>query len=775
MRFTDNKFIFLAFFLLSIIFFWKIVVNPLNLLFSDNSDIVLAFAYFEHFAVNSIYTYGQLPLWNSFVFGGYPFIGNFLAALFYPLNLLFFVFPTDAVFGWLALIHVFLSGSFMFLFARKINLSKSASFLAAIIFMFAAKTILTIYAGHTIIFEAIALLPLAFYALECLLQKQNLLNSIFLGISLSLILFAGFIQGFAYSFFVLVIYALFRLCQLRKQKNNLKLIGLLVIAVAVCFGLIAVQFLPPLEYVQYSNRFGSTGELNYGFAANFSLPLENAITFAIPDFFGSPLNNSYVGPGDYWTLAIYFGVLSLILVFVALFFKFKDWKVRFFIGMSLFTLLFAFGKYLHFFDLFYYFVPGFSMFRGPARMLSFFVFFISLVSGFGFEFLLKEKLESKKFKWFLIFLVIILLISVALTGFVLTQKGFVLNIGEKIVSLKYAGAQHSNDISFWLSKVPGVYNSISSGLIAFCVFLLASVFLLFAWLKKLLSKKLFVLGVILLILCDLWFFGFKFIDTKNPTEIFIESNEIKFLELDKSVFRILDFKEIIPQYLAERYGIQKLTGYDPLLIGSYLDLLSLIKNDTNNEINNHALLNFLNAKYIVSKIELNDSSLKLVFKDSLFIYENQDVLPRAFVVGKVINLSNDVLVLESLKNSNFNAKETAFISTNDVLPEINSDFKEANITFYSSNKVSLEVTLEKPGFLVLSDNYYPGWDALDNGLEKKIYLANHSFRGIFLESGVHKIDFVFTSAPFQVGAIISLFSLIIIICGLIWIFFKKKH
>ena len=91
--------------------------------------------------------------------------------------------------------------------------------------------------------------------------------------------------------------------------------------------------------------------------------------------------------------------------------------------------------------------------------------------------------------------------------------------------------------------------------------------------------------------------------------------------------------------------------------------------------------------------------------------------------------------------------------------------------FYSPNKASIDVSLDGSGFLVLSDTWYPGWKAFDNGREVEVYKADYALRSVYLEEGQHRVDFVFDPAAFKAGWIISLLSFI----ALLAYFFVKRN
>ena len=89
----------------------------------------------------------------------------------------------------------------------------------------------------------------------------------------------------------------------------------------------------------------------------------------------------------------------------------------------------------------------------------------------------------------------------------------------------------------------------------------------------------------------------------------------------------------------------------------------------------------------------------------------------------------------------------------DVLP--GEDESTARILEYDPGRVSIEATLETPGFLVLTDTYYPGWKASVDGQESKVYAADYLFRAVYLEEGEHNVEFVYDPLSFKLGLSLS--------------------
>jgi uncharacterized membrane protein YfhO len=74
--------------------------------------------------------------------------------------------------------------------------------------------------------------------------------------------------------------------------------------------------------------------------------------------------------------------------------------------------------------------------------------------------------------------------------------------------------------------------------------------------------------------------------------------------------------------------------------------------------------------------------------------------------------------------------------------------------------------LSQAGWLILSDAYYPGWQATIDGAPTEIHLANGAFRAISFPEGTHTVEFRYQPRSVLVGSIVSLASLLVIVIGL---------
>jgi uncharacterized membrane protein YfhO len=83
----------------------------------------------------------------------------------------------------------------------------------------------------------------------------------------------------------------------------------------------------------------------------------------------------------------------------------------------------------------------------------------------------------------------------------------------------------------------------------------------------------------------------------------------------------------------------------------------------------------------------------------------------------------------------------------------------ARITRYSPLNVSVSVDTATPGFLVVTDAYFPGWHAYRDGVETPILRGDSMFRTIEIPAGSHNIVFRYEPSSVMLGVVVSLLML----------------
>ena len=67
----------------------------------------------------------------------------------------------------------------------------------------------------------------------------------------------------------------------------------------------------------------------------------------------------------------------------------------------------------------------------------------------------------------------------------------------------------------------------------------------------------------------------------------------------------------------------------------------------------------------------------------------------------------------------------------------------------------MRVTAEGPGYLLLTDAYYPGWVARVDGEPVDILRADLMFRAVALGPGTHAVEFVYEPVSVKGGGVLG--------------------
>jgi len=80
----------------------------------------------------------------------------------------------------------------------------------------------------------------------------------------------------------------------------------------------------------------------------------------------------------------------------------------------------------------------------------------------------------------------------------------------------------------------------------------------------------------------------------------------------------------------------------------------------------------------------------------------------------------------------------------------------ARVSVVSPTQVEVEAELPRPGILVLSEAFFPGWVAQVNGAPAEILRADYLLRGVALGAGSQRVRFEYRPVSVQIGAALSL-------------------
>lgn len=658
----------------------------------------------------------QWPLWNPYSYSGYPLLANFHSGSLYPGNILMIVLGD--INGWSALIIFGVIGSFtsMYLLLRQFKMTTLSALLGGISYAFSG--FLISWSQFINAPQAMVWLPLMILCVDKFFENKKFVNLFWLPFLFFLFISAGHFQITVYGSIILVLFVLWKTV----LGLNIKKIFIFIPVLLVTIGISAIQIIPTMEMAKNGIRSGDHAleARNYGLS-----PVRNFINLFAPDFFGNPVKANFWGFFNYHETIFYAGLLTTLAMIWALFLWKKISAVtKFFWVIAVLALLFGFdtplGRAVYLWK-----IPGLST-SDAGRVAAVFALGGSIVLAGVMEIIEKS---SKK-------------ITALMLTFGIVIFGCLFMFADRSQELwgKFATGSLSEEVR----RMVALRN------LAFPSGLFALVFASIVFLRK--KKVLFISSLILILLFDLFRFGWKYTPFVPKLYMYPDTPMTLFLKEKNSegIFRIDREKaEIMPNATWMAYRLMSPSGYDPMALRKYASEFDNILNH---------IPNSNPSRY--SEIEQYDAEAlgKFNVKYLLVVKRDKD----RNISGENINSQIDLVkwkkVFESSSSAvleNTEYKERARI----VDVEGRDSPGQATIEYYQSNKVVVNFINEGGEKLLLADTYYPGWKATIDGKPTKIGDEIKPFRTVDIR-GISKGEVVFEYKPdsFRIGLWISILS-----------------
>ena len=895
-------------------FFWKLVFTNLILV---GVDSFLYFYPYKAYVAEALRS-GRLPLWNPHLFMGAPLFANMQTAILYPLHWPFLWLPAPQQVAASIVLHVVLAGWGTLVYARRsLRLNWTGALTAAIVF--ALGGFLGAQVEHINQLNVIAWLPWAFLLLDMSVGgSQRLAPTLGLGLVIALMILAGHAQATYICLVALGLYAMAggwgqskfaegQISDTKSQVSNAKTLVaarsylvsrlpyLLVFAVAGVTGVLlaAVQLLPALELSRLSVR---SGGLPYREVVAFSLrPWQLHYTLLPP--FGTDL--SQVFGEAYSEYVAFVGVIALGL---AIFGLLRGWQSR--LGTRVFALLAAVGLFLGlggfnpFYALFYVIVPGFDLFRAPARWMLLYALGIAVLAGIGMEEIsgqgIREpgdRVASRRRTLISNLLSVILLVLLCVELFLasrglrynqptapeafsflrpsiahlktdpglhrfLSLSGIVYDPGdlaeiydifagqlpEKAI-YNYVVAAKEKEVLFY--NLPLLYglNSVDGydgGLLPLRNFVtMQRLFLdeghlsLDGRLRENLrdvpaGRLLSLLGVKYVItdkVFDVWIDGL-FYDLQFPARLSprgvaavgtadlpnFPTTALGVISHLEGAGNLPDGTPVARLTMADEGGwsgsFELLAGRDTSE-GRYgdgvahnqaraghtwrddksgTDYVALIPLGAPRRLTRISVEGIVpSGEFVLRGLSLvdtrtnttrqvtlsTDGHYRLVHSGDVKIYENLDVLPRAFVVHSAEVVHTDDEAIARMRDPAFDPAQTVILVGGEPLAGDGS--AAAEIVRYAPEEIDVDVTTDAPGYLLLTDAFYPGWQTTVDGQPAELLRADVNFRAVRLDPGIHRVEFRYRPASVSWGIWISAGALLLWTAGLIWMLRRRRN
>jgi len=163
------------------------------------------------------------------------------------------------------------------------------------------------------------------------------------------------------------------------------------------------------------------------------------------------------------------------------------------------------------------------------------------------------------------------------------------------------------------------------------------------------------------------------------------------------------------------------------------------------------LLGLLNVGIVASRTPLNDSELVHVATiGDTFLYRNDAVLPRAFVVSASLGTELARATPEQLAQL---AMDGA------VAPD--PETGAASVTMQTPDRLVTQVDLRTDGYLVVGTPWYPGWEARIDGRRASLDQVGGVLQGVSVPAGVHTVEIVYRPRSVWIGLALCVSGLMI--------------
>lgn len=721
---------------------------------------------------------GRFPLWNPYSGLGTHFLANYQSAVLSPFNILWLALPVVWGLGAILALKWAVMGLGIALLLRRLGLSMPAAVFGSVAGQLMGPMVGWLQWPQT---EALAWLPWLMLGALVWIDTCNPLWLAALSAFAGAELLAGHVETAFYSFLLTGAYGLAALGASRLPgRTKLAMLGGLAGAGVLGAGIAAAQFMPLLGVLTSSWQWAVRSRQNIG--ALQADPLA-ALTLLSPNGFGWP--DAYQGPANWIEAVGYVGALTLLLA---------GWGI----GAGLLSLRSgeahsgSVGRRLALAlsprkPLFWllvvavaasmtYGIPPLGMLRSlpgfssslNSRLISLVDLGLVVLGAMGLQRLLDWRAAPASKLWWAV---------MALLG---AGGLFFLADGWRIWTVdSQAASAYIRAWQMWAGAL-------------FC----AGALLILLRLTGMLGpRSLAALGIGLLLL-DMMRAGWNF-NVTSPMDTFYPRNELT----DFLASRGRTERVAIDGFYGETnrlmaYKVPDYRNYDPTEDNRYVIFTHIMSPRTYTspvpDYPIHALLDqpsatlmsLVGVKWLVTTSNVNPNDWQpqpargaiytpWMNRNSFVVWENRYAKPYAYLASRIKPVPDEGTARQSMKDLTLAGinevtveagpggsfpQDVASASNGQPLTEAETSSLrvEANIP----GTIKIELTTEKPRFLVVNEAWSPGWQATIDGVPATLYRASYIAQGLAVPPGAHKVELNYDPSSFKIGLFISGISLL---------------
>ncbi len=717
----------------------------------------------------------DLPLWNPWIRNGEPFFATLQPGVLYPGNALLYLLPLRIGFGLFIALHYAVAGLGMYSLLKHWKHGSGASALGAFGFMLGGYFVSLGNFPNNL--GTVSWAPWLFLVWE----RYRWFGGVRRALGFSLLCAVAFLGGEPQMLaIILLLLAAFSLANVpmpdgqeatgpRRSRQGLAfaLAGLLALA------LVAVQLIPFVELLGHSVR-SLSGDLS--FSAGRSPEPRVLLHLLFPPALSGGIHGFTLSRGltefAPWLLSIYPGIVLLTFaVLGAVSSAARRWR-WFWLGTLGLGLALLLGKYSPLYSLLFDYVPPLRPFRYPEKFFFLTAFAIPILAARGFQVWQASPRGLGRRLW--IFMLPLVAYSAA---------GIFLWLDADVLTRACRGAWQAALLCEDAGSAQRAYLAqvIRGGVIA--LGLLA----IMGWAARgRLSLRLAVPVIIAVGIVDL-IVPHQAINPAVDAEVYETlpwvAQVLAEAQPDPQAFRyrgspvaatmgeilvVAGAKELSNMYLDyQSFGPNLGQLYErPMQDGLQGIELASVAMSTEAMLAHYdrgdavRFLRLLNVRYYSDPTLVADSlvGLREIARHPdlpLRMFEVSDPMPRAYVVGTWEEEPRANDALRRALEPDFAMLSSVVLEERPDQPPSSDAAGRIEEARFGNDRVVLNAQASAPALLVLTDRFYPGWNATVNGMSRPVLRANGLFRAVEIPAGSSEVVFEFRPRSFIIGARVS--------------------
>ena len=713
------------------LFYFDILFEHRVTVFRDQYTILYAIEW----VVRLLSQWSWPPLWTPFQVLGKPLAAEPLAAIYYPINWAARLLPFPLGANASVALHHALAAAGTYALLRHRRLGRAAAALGGLLFAFGGLCVA--FDNMINALQSATWLPWTLLAFDVWCTRRSAAALVATGLGMTLTLLGGMPEVFFFENALCAAIALDR----RRDGGPalLHATAALLAANLLAVGLGAVQLLPTAEYVLHSSR--ASGLRTAG-VVRLSLAPLGSLAFLLPrhylDAGGAFHETAALWEADFtdapWALTLYLGPLLTLAAAGGL----DRQRRRLWLMVGVAFLLLAWGEHLPGYTALVDRVPLLRTARYPEKFLLVVHALLVVAAACGLD---AARRQPRRFA--------------------------------RVAGLALALAGLSAAAAAIVGRQPGFARLLLQSDLALGAALLLAVAGL-AWLGRR-RPQLATLGFLALAAADLYRVNARLLPTLDWDELRRVPQAVRVMTRGDDPLRIysdgvgrpavapfpdsvVQEQRLLLMEVANYYGIANLNAPASINLQDHEWLSGLTEQVAAERV--APLFAAFNTAYVTSPKDLRrypglTPLLTPTTPLDAYVYRVEGLSPRAYVPAAVVSVAQAVDAIDYLRTADAPAARVA-VAAADIPSGTPADMRgTVRLRGYRAEDVALDVQMETPGLVVLTDTFYPGWEAEVDGAAAPVVRANYFARGVFVAAGAHQMVFRYRPLSHRVGMVIS--------------------